>query len=153
MRTRITISLALVLLLPALACAQAIRPTAPISIARADTVTLAVPDAVQAVKINPTQGLVNASGTNYVTAAQRLDLLIYRQADNALVDTRDVGKPTPAANGDLSFPLVRGVLSNNTNYYFKVVVIGLAGNSPGSVASNPFAWADVPDPVSNPRAQ
>ncbi len=105
----------------------------------------------QAVIVNPRTAIFTASPdqaivTNYV-------LEIYRQSDlNTVVRSTDLGKPTPVGT-DITVPLVKTGLVNNTNYVFQIVTNSPGGSVRSPTPSNPFVWADPAAPATNLRAQ
>lgn len=122
-------------------------------VALAFVLSAALPASAQTA-INPTTVTFTASadhatvvGATAVVTSYSVD--VYQGA--TLVRSTDIGKPSPV-NGDISTPLVVGVLAKNQVYTLKVVAIG-PGGSAGSAASTPFAWLAAPGPVSNVRVQ
>lgn len=106
--------------------------------------------------LNPTVAVFQASPDHSVTVGGSAVVTSYTLEvydGTTLARSSDLGKPTPAANGDISVPLAQGTLAKNKVYTFQIVTVGPGGSVRAAAPSNPFAWLGAPSPASNLRAQ
>lgn len=108
------------------------------------------------VTANPTHAEFNAP-SNYTEnipgvgdVVTSLQLEVYEGTTLARPAT-SLGKPTPAADGKITVPLVNTGLQQNRVYRFRIVSTGVGGTE-RSAESNPFAWVGPPAAATEPRA-
>lgn len=143
----------LLFVLPACASAQTRlgNPAVLRNPGEAPVVVLLAPEEVQAPIVNPNLA-VFASPSDYATTTNFV-LEIYRQSDNVLVRSTDIGKPTPNGLNDIAVPLVKAGLQNNVVHVFRILQINPIGSTRSATTSNPFVMGDLPVGVTNLRAQ
>jgi hypothetical protein len=107
----------------------------------------------QTVKVNPSQAVFTASPDHNTAALTSYSMEVSRQDNGTVTRTTDLGKPVPAANSDITVPLVRSGLSNNVVYVFHIIATGPGGSTRSAAPSNPFVLVEAPAGASNLRAQ
>jgi len=114
---------------------------------------MAVSAAQVPVKVNPTVAVFTASPTHATVTNYVLEVYPRTNLSTQARPATDLGKPTPNAANDITVPLTRSGLSNNTEYVFQIVTNSAGGSTRSAAPSNPFAWEDAPGAASNLRAQ
>lgn len=115
----------------------------------------ALPVSAQTTTLNPSTVTFTASPDHTTTLGGTAVLTSYvvEVYDGAsLVKSTDVGKPTPAANGDITVPLSSQSLAKNKVFTAQVAAVGPGGTS-RSAPSNPFAYPGAPAAASSVRVQ
>lgn len=95
----------------------------------------------QGVIVNPTTATFPASPDHSTAAVTSYALEIYD--GTTVVDTRDLGKPTPTA-GNITVAVARGTLQQNKNYTARSVAKGPGGDTKSVDLSDPFVWVLAP---------
>jgi hypothetical protein len=123
-------------------------------------VGLALPLSAQTTPtVNPSQAVFTASASHSLTLPDGTPLVTgYRlrvldDSTGATVRTTELGRPAPAASGDISVPLTSTGLQPNKTYRFTVDVLWSGGVVGAAAPSNPFYYVGAPSPATNLRAQ
>lgn len=100
---------------------------------------------------NPTQAVFTASSQHATSEVTSYTLEVYE--GSTLARSNTIGKPTPAANGDIAVPLTITGLAANKTYTFHIVTVGPGGSTRSATPSNPFVFLNPPSAATNLRAQ